>query len=212
MIRINNNWLLPRLINWTCGGSTITRQREKIIHLAEGDVLEIGIGSGLNLAHYDWSRITSLTGIDPSPELWNLRHRDLTPDRVPITFIACGAEEIPLDDNSMDTVVSTYSFCSIPEAKAALSEVRRILKPGGKFIFSEHALAPDEGVRKWQNRLNPWWVKVSGGCNLNRDIPAMLTASGLELETLDQMYLPGTKVANWHIWGAGSFKDVLDGE
>jgi len=206
MFKFYKDWLLPRIINKTCDSSSVEKQREKIIHKAEGHVLEIGIGSGLNLPFYDISRVESITGIDPSPELWNLRNKKAISDEVPLKFIECGAEDIPLENDSIDSVVATYCFCSIPEPEKALSEIKRILKKGGKFYFSEHALAPDNKISKWQNRLNPYWLKISGGCNLNKNITSLYEKSGMLFEQQEGMYLPGTKLANWHVWGTGTFK------
>ena len=114
------------------------------------------------------------------------------------------AENIPLEDRSIDTVVVTYTLCTIPQAVAALSDMRRVLKPSGQLIFCEHGLAPDEGVRRWQNRVNPIWRRVGGGCNLNRDIPSLLKAGGFRIRAMETMYIPGWKPASFNYWGTAA--------
>ncbi|MBC2840074.1 class I SAM-dependent methyltransferase [Robiginitalea sp. SC105] len=196
-----NKIILPKVIDWTCGQSPTMKQREKVIPQASGDVLEIGIGSGLNLPFYDATSVKSVIGIDPSPEIW--KERDGDPDNLPFQFryIETGAEDIPLGNNSMDTVVVTYSLCTIPDLAAAFSEIRRTLKPDGRLIFCEHGRAPDKAVARWQNRLNPLWKRLGGGCNLNRDIPAIITNNGFEITRMQTMYIPGWKPASFNFWG-----------
>jgi SAM-dependent methyltransferase len=154
------------------------------VPLAEGRVLEVGIGSGLNLPFYAPGKVRHLWGLDPSKEVW-----------------ALAAEEIPLDDNSADTVLVTYTLCTISGILAALGEMRRVLKQGGRLIFCEHGAAPDEGVRRWQNRLNPIWKRVAGGCNLNLPIPSVLERAGFKIREMDTMYLPGWKPVCFNYWG-----------
>lgn len=196
--------ILPWLIHKLCSLSPASHQRQKIVPFAEGRVLEIGIGSGLNLPFYRPSQVTHLWGVDPSPELW--RHAKMEPDTLPfsIDWLQAGAEEIPLENNAADSIVMTYTLCSIPDAAAALAEMRRVLKPDGRLYFSEHGLAPDVSVRRLQNRLNPTWRKYGGGCNLNRDIPAILQANGFTFESLESMYIPGWKFASYNFWGVAT--------
>lgn len=193
--------ILPRLINLACSGSTIQKQREKIILHAEGDVVEIGVGSGLNFSYYDWDKINSYTAIDPSMELWDLRKKENIPKIIEPVYYETGAEEIPVNDYSADSVVMTYCFCSVEDPVKTVNEIIRILRPNGKLIFSEHALSPDQKVRKWQNRINPFWKRISGGCNLNRNTLNYLEKGGFDIDATEGMQLPGWKSSNWHIWG-----------
>jgi len=196
-----DKYLLPKFVHFACGQNPAMKQREKIIPLAEGLVLEIGIGSGLNIPFYDSSRVDHLWGIDPSPEMWTIAKKNAKDHHLDAEFIESGAESIPLDDNAADTVVMTYTMCTIPDVQSALQEIRRVLKPGGKLLFCEHGEAPDENIRRWQQRMNPLWNKLGGGCNLNRPIPRLLDESGLISEDMQSMYIPGWKPACFNYWG-----------
>jgi len=180
------------------------RQREKIVPLAKGRVLEIGVGSGLNLPFYDASKIEHLWALDPSAELLNMARRSTRQPGFPIEFLLAQGEAVPLADNSVDTVVVTYTLCTIPDAQAALTEIRRVLASTGSVVFCEHGLAPDAKVRKWQNRLDRPWKAIAGGCHLNRDIPAILRAGRFDIQSLDTMYLPGWKPAAFNYWGVAT--------
>ena len=177
------------------------RQRAKIVPLAAGRVLEIGIGSGLNLPYYATGKVSHLWGLDPSPESWALAASEARKAPFPVEFLAASAESIPLEAASVDAIVMTYTLCSIPDVAPATAEMRRVLRPGGRVLFVEHGLAPDPSVRKWQDRLTPLWKKVGGGCHLNRDIPAILSAAGFRIIALDTMYLPGWRPAMFNLWG-----------
>ena len=202
---IYNTYLLPRLVHVTCGQKPTMRQREKVVPLAQGRVLEIGIGTGLNIPFYDASQVSHLWGLEPSAEMWAIAQKNAKEHQMDAEFIQSGAESIPLDNNCVDTVVMTYTMCSIPDINAAMDEIRRVLKPGGKLIFCEHGAAPDENIRRWQNRLNPVWKKFSGGCNLNRPVPELLELSGFKCSDLQTMYLPGWKPASFNYWGTASY-------
>lgn len=193
--------ILPRLINFACGTEFITRQRRKLIPLAHGVVLEIGFGSGLNLPFYDRTRVSRLLGVEPSEKLreMSLRNAD---DLLPLELIGPSGEAIPLTDKSVDTVVSTYTLCTIADVETALKEIRRVLKPEGVLLFCEHGLAPDPGVRRWQDRVNPLWRPLAGGCNLNRDVPKLLHAAGFKLDRLKQGYLPGPRLMTFNSAGS----------
>lgn len=177
------------------------KQREKIVPLAKGRVLEIGIGSGLNLPFYTPGRVKHLWGLDPSHEMWALAQKKLGIVDFDVEFIEAPAENIPLDDGSADTILITYTLCTIPDIRSALEEARRVLKPDGSLVFCEHGLAPDESVRRWQNRLNPLWKRMGGGCNLNRPIPTAIQQAGFRIRDMDTMYLPGWKPASFNYWG-----------
>jgi len=193
--------VLPRVVDFTCNLKPNRRQRQKVIPLARGRVLEIGIGSGLNLEYYDPARVERVWGLDPSPEIWALAGARVGKLPFDVEFVRGEAQNIPLEDRSIDTVVVTYTLCTIPEAVAALSDMRRVLKPGGQLLFCEHGLAPDESVRRWQHRVNPIWRRVGGGCNLNRDIPSLLRSGGFRIHDMDTMYIPGWKPASFNYWG-----------
>lgn len=186
-------YVLPRAAHFVCSTNRVRRQREKIVPLAEGHVLEVGIGSGLNLPFYAAGKVKHLWGLDPSKELWALAQQAVAQAKFDVEFIGSTAEEIPLDDGSADSVVVTYTLCSIPEILPALGEMRRVLKQSGQLIFCEHGAAPDEAVRRWQNRLNPIWKRLGGGCNLNLPIPSLLKQAGFRIRAMDARYIPGWK-------------------
>ena len=201
-----NKYILPSFLNCACGAKPILYQRGKVVPLAEGLVLEVGIGSGLNIPFYDAAKVNKVIGLDPSPELNEMAEkvvaRTAAENGLDVEIILGSAEDMPFPDDHFDSVVITYTLCTIPDAEAANLEIRRVLKPGGKLIFCEHGLAPDVGVAKWQGRIDPIWGKIAGGCHLNRDIPELITGAGFTIETLEQMYLPSTpKFAGYNYWG-----------
>ena len=199
---VYNKYILPKFLNCACGSKPINYQREKIVPLAEGVVLDIGIGSGLNIPYYNKSKIDYLYGLDPSDELLNLAKPLAQKNELEIEFLQCGAEAIPLPNNSVDTVVITYTLCTIPDTQLSTKEIIRVLKPSGKLLFCEHGIAPDINVAKWQKRINPIWSKIAGGCNLNRDIPKLIRSSGLKISKMEEMYIPSTpKFAGYNYWG-----------
>jgi len=202
---IYDKYLLPKLVHFTCGQNPAMRQRKKIVPLAEGRVLEIGIGSGLNIPFYDPQKVEHLWGLDPSAEMWTIAQKNAAEHHLDAEFIQSGAETIPLDDHCADTVLMTYTMCTIPDIHAALIEVRRVLKPSGKLIFCEHGKAPDENIERWQKRMNPLWKKFSGGCNLNRPIPELLAQAGFISSDMQTMYLPGWKPATFNYWGTARY-------
>ena len=203
---IYDKYLLPRLVHFTCGQVPTMRQREKVVPLASGRVLEIGIGSGLNIPFYDAERVTHLWGLEPSSEMWSIAQKNAVEHHLDAEFIQAVAESIPLENNSADTVLMTFTMCTIVDVHTALDEVRRVLKPGGKLIFCEHGKAPDPSIQKWQNMLNPIWNRIGGGCNLNRDIPHILKSNGFKLNDIASMYLPGWKPGSFNYWGQALLK------
>lgn len=196
-----NKYVLPKVVDWACQQRPNMRQREKVIPLATGNVLEIGVGSGLNLPIYNRENVKHLTAIDPSKEMWDINTID--PESLPFEFqfIQAFAEDLPPDNNSIDTVVTTYTLCTISDTNKALEEVRRVLKPGGKLIFCEHGKAPDSATQKWQDWINPVWKCLGGGCHLNRDIPLIIEENGFKMINMETMYLPGWKPASFNFWG-----------
>ncbi|MBY9065541.1 class I SAM-dependent methyltransferase [Hyphomonas sp. WL0036] len=199
-----DRYVVPNLVSCACSSRPIMKQRAKVVPQAEGVVLEIGCGSGTNFKMYDAGKVEKLYALEPSPGMVVKARR--TADELGIgkgiEFLETGAEKIPLADKSVDTAVITFVLCTIPDWKAALEETRRVLKPGGRVLFSEHGLAPDEGVAKWQRRVEPVWKALAGGCRLTRDTSAMLTEAGFALEGAETMYLPNTpKIAGFVSWG-----------
>jgi ubiquinone/menaquinone biosynthesis C-methylase UbiE len=192
--------VLPHLLELACGVKPIRRQRQKIVPLARGEVLEIGIGTGLNLPFYDRSRVKSIVGVDPALAMHPLALRRVEQAGLAVRMVGLSAEALPLPDRSFDTIVCTYTLCTIPAPDSALAEMHRVLAPGGKLLFSEHGRAPDESVRRWQQRLQPMWGPLAGGCQLGRDIPGLLRAAGFQLD-VQSMYLPGPRFASYHYWG-----------
>jgi ubiquinone/menaquinone biosynthesis C-methylase UbiE len=196
--------ILPWVIDTTCSNKAVRYQRRKVVPLAEGRVLEIGVGSGLNFPFYDPEKVERVLALEPSKELLEKAKPRIEAAPFPVEPVGLEGEQITLDEASVDSVLVTYTLCTIPKVVAALEGMRRVLKPGGKLIFCEHGLAPDPGVARWQARLNPLWNRIGGGCNLNRDIPALVKQGGFWIETLDTMYLPGPSFlhfSNFNYWG-----------
>jgi ubiquinone/menaquinone biosynthesis C-methylase UbiE len=193
--------ILPYLLDLACGIEPVSRQRQKVVPLAQGRVLEIGIGTGLNLEHYDQNKVKNLVGMDPGLQMHRLAAKRAKKARLAVELVGLSAEKIPYQDGSFDTVLVTYTLCTIPDPVAALKEMRRVLKPGGQLIFCEHGLAPDASVRRWQDRLTPLWSKVAGGCHLNRDIPKLLHEAGFRSADTQAMYLPGPRPLTYNYWG-----------
>lgn len=201
-----SKYVLPRLVHFACSMEPSMRQREKVIPLARGRVLEIGIGSGLNLPYYDRGKVTKLWGLDPSAEMQKIAEKAARSLEFDVEFLLHAADEIPLEDDSVDTVVTTYSLCTIEETEPALREIARVLKPGADLIFCEHGAAPDESVRRWQDRLDPIWKRLGGGCHLNRVIPELVEQGGFRIREMKTMYIPGWRPASFNYWGSATHR------
>lgn len=194
--------ILPHVIHLACGSKPILKQREKIVPQAEGRILEIGMGSGINIQYYDPAKVEKLWGLEPSQGMRKKAQARVEAAAFDLEWLDLPSEEIPLDSNSVDTIVLTYTLCTIPDWQGALQQMRRVLKPGGKLLFSEHGQAPDTAIKKWQDRIDPLWAKLAGGCHLNRDIPALLRQGGFDIKRLETLYVPSTpKVAGFTYWG-----------
>ena len=195
-------YILPHLIHMGCGSKSIQAQREKVVPLAEGRVLEIGIGSGLNIPYYDSKKVDLVWGVEPSEGMRRKAQKNLNRSGVEVRLLDLPVEEIPLDDNSADTVLLTYTLCTISDWRAALRQVHRVIKPAGNLLFCEHGAAPDKSVLRWQNRINPIWKIVAGGCNLNRQISKYIHEGGFRIEWMETLYLPETpRIAGFNYVG-----------
>jgi ubiquinone/menaquinone biosynthesis C-methylase UbiE len=187
------NVLLPKLCDLAMRNKHLKPYRERVLAAATGRVLEVGAGSGLNLALYK-PTVSEVLALEPAPKLILMAQARARAARRPVRLIEASAQAIPLDDNSIDTVVTTWTLCTIPDAVQALQEMRRVLVPGGRLLFVEHGLAPEPGIQKWQNCLTPLWSHVSGGCHLNRPIVDTIAQAGYRFERLESSYLPGPKI------------------
>ena len=195
-------YVLPHLIKCACGQEAITEQRKKVVPLAEGRILEIGLGAGHNLPFYDPTRVEKFWGLEPAAELRAIAQDAIDAAPFDVEVLDLPGEQIPLDDNSVDTVMITFTLCTIADVAGALASMRRVLKPSGRMIFCEHGAAPDEKIRKWQNRLTPVWKRLGGGCHLNRDIPGLIMESGFKIPELEAAYLEDApKILSFNYWG-----------
>lgn len=186
-----SDFVLPRLCDLAMRNKRLLPYRERVIGAAEGRVLEIGIGSGLNLPFY--RHVREVIGLEPAPRLIAMARRTAASATTPLTFIEGSAAAMPIDDRSIDTVVTTWTLCTIPDAALALQEIHRVLKPSGKLLFVEHGLSPDASVRAWQNWLTPPWKRISGACHLNRPIRSIIENAEFSFERLETGYMPGPK-------------------
>ena len=194
--------ILPYVLNLSCNSKPIDYQRKKVIPDATGKVLEIGIGPGSNLKHYDNTKVTSILGIDPSKELNQIAKKRAEKNNLNIQFLIESASNLSVESKSIDTVVSTYALCSIPEPEKTLQEIVRVLKDDGIFIFSEHGLSPDKSVSFVQNITDSFYPKIAGGCHTNRNIENLIFDNGFEFIELNNIYLPGTqKFLGYNYWG-----------
>ena len=196
-----NEKILPHLIERACSSKPATKQREKIIPYADGIVLEIGAGSGLNFSFYDTSKVQKIWALEPSVGMQAIAKKAAAvSEMLDIEFLTLSAEELPFEKNTIDTIVCTYVLCTIPDVKLALKKMFEVLKPNGKLLFTEHGLAPDKNIKAIQNLVNPIWKRVSGGCNLNRDISKLLGEAGFYTEE-EKMYIPGFRFYSYNYWG-----------
>ena len=191
--------LVPHLVNLAMRNRQLAPYRERIVAQAEGRVLEIGVGSGMNLPLYT-DRAVEILGLEPHPKLLKMASAKAAP--VASKLIEGSAEAIPLDARAVDTVLLTWTLCTIPDVTKSLAEMRRVLKPGGQLLFVEHGLSPDQRVRKWQNRLTPVWKRIAGGCHLNRPVRNLIEDAGFRISRLETGYMPGPKPMTFIYEGA----------
>lgn len=196
--------ILPHLIDWACGDKNIDEQRSKVVPRAAGRILEIGMGPGRNLRHYDPRKVEMVWGLEPSEGMRRKARKKVARAPFEVRWLDLPGEEIPLEDDSVDTVLLTYTLCTIPDWRRALEQMHRVLRPGGRLLFCEHGEAPDDSVRRWQERVNPLWRKIAGGCNLHRPIPRLIEEGGFRVEDLETGYLPTPpKIAAFNYRGSG---------
>ena len=201
-----NGWwdrhVMPRLIGCACTQPAVMRDRAKVVPRASGDILELGCGGGTNLQFYDWSQVRTLSGVDPSPELLGRAQDALLRSGRSANFANGIAEALPFENSSFDSVVTTFTLCSVQDPTAALSEVRRVLRPGGRLIFLEHGKAPEPAAANWQNRIEPFWKHIAGGCHLTRPVTGAISDAGFVCDAPQGHYMKRTpKWLGWVEWG-----------
>ena len=183
------NQVYPHLVSMLGNPKPIRDVRQRIVPLAQGRVLEIGVGSGVNFSHYDPEKVSKLYALEPNPGMVRLAEKQRRQTKLDVEFLHLPGECIPLEDSTVDTVVSTFTFCTIPGVEKAIRDIGRVLRPGGRLIFFEHGLSPDSRARRWQQRLEPIFYHVFEGCHLTRDIPALITRGGFRIEQMEAAYL-----------------------
>lgn len=193
--------VLPALLDRACGLAVIGAQRARVVPQARGRVLEIGFGTGLNLPFYDTAKVSSVVAVEPARQMHALATRRSQEAAFPVELWPAAAERLPFDASSFDSIVCTYTLCSVAEPAAALVEMRRVLRPDGQLFLAEHGLAPDRSVARWQRRIEPYWSRVAGGCHLTRDLPLLLREAGFRRE-LDRGYISWPRALGYNYWGA----------
>lgn len=194
--------ILPALTHWTMGQRQLEPYRRRVAGAAHGRVLELGVGSGRNLPFYS-DAVSAVFGVDPSPELLRMARRAIPSSAVRnVELLEGSAEALPFDGPCFDTVVVTWSLCSIPHPARALAEARRVLKPGGRLVFAEHGLSPDPGVRRWQERLTPLWSRIAGGCHLDRKVDGLVQEAGFRICRLELGYARGPRPMTYMYCGS----------
>ncbi len=202
MASLYDRFVLPRLLKCACSAPPIMKQRQKVVPGAQGRVLELGIGMGLNLPFYDADRVESVTGVDPARELHAIAEAAPRDPRLAVRVEDGTAEALPFGDASFDCVVCTFTLCSVRDPARALAEARRVLRPGGRFLYCEHGLSPEPDIARWQRRIEPIWKRISGGCHLTRAVTTAIEAAGFSVARHDSMYLPrAPRFAGWNEWG-----------
>ncbi|WP_299322813.1 class I SAM-dependent methyltransferase [Parasphingopyxis sp.] len=197
-----DRYVVPRLIGFCCTQPPIMKRRAKVVPRAHGRVLELGAGGGANFALYDPAKVDSVEGVDPSPGLLDRARDAAKAEGIEFDIKEGVAENLPFADDSFDTVLATFTLCSVQDQAQCLAEARRALKPGGTFLFCEHGAAPDAKVAKWQRRIEPVWKRIAGGCHLTRPIGSAVAQAGFSIVEQDQGYMEKTPSwAGWLEWG-----------
>jgi SAM-dependent methyltransferase len=204
--KLYDSYVCPHFINWAMQAKPIKKQREKVIPLARGRVLEIGMGSGLNLEYYNKLYVSEVFGVEPDSVLLEKAKIRAYQNNIDLNIQKLQAELLPYENSTFDTVVSTYTMCSIAKLEDAMKEIKRVLKKEGSFIFSEHGRSPDKNIYKWQKRLNPIQKRIGGGCHLDINIPEVIKNADFKISAIDSMYIPGPKFLSYHYWGSAIIK------
>lgn len=205
MSSLYDRYILPKLLTCACSGPVMMQQRTRIVPKAEGRVLELGIGMGLNLPFYDPKKVSEVIGVDPSHELRAQAEAAPRPEGLKVSVEKGTAEALPFEDASFDCVVCTFTLCSVHTPTAALDQARRVLKPGGRFLYCEHGGAPDPEPARWQRFWEPLWKRMAGGCHLTRPIGSSISAAGFRLGEGEAMYLPNMPaIVAWNEWGVAT--------
>ena len=195
-----DRYVMPALVSAACATRPIDGVRRQLVPRARGEILELGFGAGANLAHYDPAKVLRVRGVEPSAAMRN-RARAV-PSHVPVELLPGCAEALPYPDDSFETIVCTFTLCTVNDPSGALREARRVLRPGGGFLYAEHGLAPEPSVVRWQYRLDPVWSALAGGCHLTRDPEGLLAAAGFAVVQLGSGWLRRTpRFVGWHVWG-----------
>jgi ubiquinone/menaquinone biosynthesis C-methylase UbiE len=201
-----DHWILPPVLDLVMRQRQFTKYRHEVVAAASGRVLEVGVGSGLNFPHYS-KQVEVVFGIDPSPHLLAIARRRAAAAGIHADFLLGSATVIPLADSTVDTVVITWTLCSIADPLTALREIRRVLKPGGKLVFVEHGLSPEPKVERWQHRLTPVWRHIAGGCHLNRKMDDLIQSAGFDLTKLRTEYAHGPRTMTYMYAGCAVCAD-----
>jgi ubiquinone/menaquinone biosynthesis C-methylase UbiE len=190
--------VLPHIIDKACSMGQVMKLRSQLVPRARGRVLEVGMGSAINMQFYNPEQVDKVYGLEPSEGMRRKAQHNLAKSAIAVEWLDLPGEQIPLDDNSIDTVLLTFTLCTIPDWSAALWQMRRVLKPNGELLFLEHGESPDEGTQKWQHRITPGWKKLAGGCHLNRNIADLIRHAGFEILELENLYIPkAPKIAGY---------------
>ena len=200
---VYDRWIVPHLLDLAMRNRLLDRYRQRTVETARGLVLEVGVGSGLNLPLYG-PAVTRVVGLDPSPELLRLASKRAADVVIPVSLLRASAEDLPVGDAVFETIVMTWTLCSIPNPMAALTEMRRVLRPGGRLIFIEHGLSPEIRTARWQHRLTPGWKRISGGCHLDRKMDELIRSAGFEIDAIETGYLKGPKPWTFMYQGAAT--------
>lgn len=197
-MRFYDEKVLPYVIDKACSVGQVMKLRSQVVPQARGVVLEVGMGSGINLEFYNPDHTELVYGLEPSEGMRRKARGNLAKSPVKVEWLGLPGEQIPLEDESVDTVLLTFTLCTIPDWLAALRQMHRVLKPDGVLLFLEHGQSPDVGVHKWQDRITPTWKKIAGGCHLNRPISELIRQAGFEVQELENLYMPKTpKIAGY---------------
>jgi ubiquinone/menaquinone biosynthesis C-methylase UbiE len=181
-------------VDAACSVDSVAQERAKVVPSASGRVLDIGFGSGLNIPFYDRGKVEHVWALEPSKEMWRMAQKNVGGNTIPIEFVNTSAEDIPLDDASVDTALITFALCTIPDVSRALEQISRVLKKDGRLLFVEHGAAPEQNILRWQHRLEPVWSHLAGGCHLTRRTPDLLEANDFQISDLSTGYIPGWKI------------------